>query len=223
MCRTGPTRAPGSNRSDNREDAITPVPKPQPRERNQIEDVARSGDARFRHDPLRDIDQFVLLSEFGTGRYQAPAEATFEVERLTPEAADADQVFEAVSAATENLRGGADYRAGRDDAAGRITWTWTSDSTPLAPIVAAARKTFSDLHPRGWRIVEDPTPSPSIRPTDASLGTSHWGLPLLQLTLVNRRGAHGHPAECGRSAMVQSPTSHGRAAVVGRPRPDTPT
>jgi hypothetical protein len=111
-----------------------------------------------RHDPLRDVDQFVLLSEFGTGRYQAPAEATFEVERLTEEAEDAEQLFEAVSAATEHLRGGAAYRAGRDDDAGRITWTWTSDSTPLAPILDAARKAFSGLHPRGWRVIEDPAP-----------------------------------------------------------------
>ncbi|WP_432489197.1 glyoxalase superfamily protein [Kineococcus sp. SYSU DK018] len=111
-----------------------------------------------RHDSRQDVDQFVLLSEFGTGRYQAPAEATFEVERFSEEAADAEQLFAAVSAATEHLRGGAAYRAGRDDAAGRITWTWTSDSTPLAPILDAARKAFSDLHPWGWRVIEDPAP-----------------------------------------------------------------
>ena len=111
-----------------------------------------------RHDPHRDVDQFILLSEFGTGRYQAPAEASFEVERLTEEAADAEQLFAAVSAATEHLRGGAAYRAGRDDEAGRITWIWTSDSTPLAPILDAARKAFSNLHPRGWRVIENPAP-----------------------------------------------------------------
>ena len=91
-----------------------------------------------RHDPRQGVDQFVLLSEFGTGRYQAPAEATYAVQRLAEDAADAGQLFEALSAATEHLRGGADYRAGRDDAAGRMTWTWTSDSTPLAPILDAA-------------------------------------------------------------------------------------